>query len=162
MGSHLWLVRRFEEAIEQLLQVIELDPNYPTSHFYLGLVHEAKGMYEEAIREYDQAISLGGADPELTACLAAVYALSGRRTEARMMLDELKQLSRRRRVSIYLLALVHTALGDKEQALAALEKGYETREDDLPAFGIDPRFDGLLGEPRFEHVLRCLALPPGE
>lgn len=48
-GSLLWLARRCDEAIEQLLQVVELDPNYPTSHFFLGLDYETKGMYEEAI-----------------------------------------------------------------------------------------------------------------
>lgn len=85
MGSLLYVSGRFDEAIEQLLQVVELDANYPNSHFYLGLAYEAKGMYDEAIREYDLAISLSGADPELTTCLAAVYALSGRRTEARMI-----------------------------------------------------------------------------
>jgi DNA-binding winged helix-turn-helix (wHTH) protein/Flp pilus assembly protein TadD len=162
LGSLLWLARRFDEAIEQLLQVVELDPNYLMSHVYLGLAYEAKGMYEEAIREYDQAISLGGADPELTACLAAVYALSGRRTEARMMLDELRQLSRRRHVSHYDLALVHIALGDEEQALASLEDGYEKRDADLAVLKVDPRFDNLRGEPRFERLLKRLGFSPGK
>jgi tetratricopeptide (TPR) repeat protein len=96
----------------------------------LGLAYEAKGMYEEAIREYDRAISLGGADPELTSCLAAVYALPGGEPR-RTMLEELKELSRRRHLSHYDIALVHTALGDREQALASLEKGYEKRNEDV-------------------------------
>jgi len=158
MGSLLLLARRFDEAIEQLLQVVELDPNYPTSHFFLGVAYETKGMYEEAIREYEQAISLAGADPELTACLAGVYALSGRRTEARMMLDELKQLSVTRQATNYLIALVYTGLGDKEYALASLERGYEKREVDLAALKIEPRFDSLRREPRFEGLLRRLGL----
>jgi DNA-binding winged helix-turn-helix (wHTH) protein/tetratricopeptide (TPR) repeat protein len=161
MGSLLYVSRRFDEAILQLLQVVELDPNYPTSHFYLGLAYEAKGMYDEAIREYDQAIVLGGADPELTARVAAVYALSGRRPEARMMLDELKELSRCRHVSHYDIATVHTALGDKEQALASLEKSYEKLET-VFALNVDPTLDSLRGEPRFERLLRRLGLPPGK
>ena len=77
-----------------------------------------------------------------------------------MMLDELKELSRCRHVSDYDIATVHTALGDKEQALASLEKGYEKLES-LGALNVDPRFDSLRGEPRFERLLRRLGLPPG-
>ena len=162
MGSLLYVSRRFDESIEQLLQVVELDPNYPTSHFFLGLAYETKGMYEEAIREYDQAIRLGGSHPELIACLAAVYALSGRRTDALIMLDELKQLSRSRHVSHYDMATVHTALGDKEQALLWRRSKRAMKLESVAALNVDPRLDSLRGEPRFESLLRRLGLPPGK
>jgi hypothetical protein len=58
--------------------------------------------------------------------------------------------------------LVYAGLGDKEYALASLERGYEEREVDLAALKIDPRFDSLRGEPRFEGLLRRLGLSPGK
>jgi hypothetical protein len=78
-----------------------------------------------------------------------------------MMLDELKELPRSRHVSHYDIAMVHTALGDKEQALASLEKSYEKLEA-VAAINVDPRFDSLRHEPRFERLLRRLGLSPGE
>ena len=65
-------------------------------------------------------------------------------------------------MSNYLIALVYTGLGDKEQALASLERGYEKREVDLAALKIEPRFDSLREEPRFERLLRRLGLSPGK
>ena len=60
----------------------------------------------------------------------------------------------------YEVAKLRTLLGDKEQALAWLEKSYESKEFLLPFFNADPNFDGLRSEPRFRAILRRMNLAP--
>ncbi len=47
--------RRFDEAIEQYKKTIELEPNFPNTHFFLGRAYEAKGMYDQAVSEYNKS-----------------------------------------------------------------------------------------------------------
>jgi hypothetical protein len=75
------------------------------------------------------------------------------------MLEGLKQLSSTRYVSPYSVALVHAGLGDRDQALAWLEKAYVERSDYMPYLSREPMLDGLRSDPRFAALVRRVALP---
>ena len=94
------------------------------------------------------------------AALGHAYALAGKRDEALKVLDELKELSKEKRVSPGDMALLYTGLGQREQALEWLEKAYEERCGDLAYLKVDPRFDSLRSDPRFQNLLRRIGLPP--
>jgi tetratricopeptide (TPR) repeat protein len=51
--------RRFDEAIQQYHRTLELDPNFPTAHYFLARGYEAKGMYDQAVEEYSKTMLLG-------------------------------------------------------------------------------------------------------
>ena len=86
--------------------------------------------------------------------LGYFYAQSGREREAEQVLRELSQLSKRRYVSPYFLAVVYVGLGRKEQALSSLEKGYSDRSMFMTLIKVDPELDPLRSEARFVALLR--------
>jgi tetratricopeptide (TPR) repeat protein len=87
-----------------------------------------------------------------------MYALTGRRREALEILARLEKLSHERYVNPQSFAVVYLGLGDKDQALAWLEKAYEERSFEMLGFS-GQVFDGLGGDPRFQDLLRRMRLP---
>ena len=85
--------------------------------------------------------------------------MGGKRGEALKILDELKQLSKRRYVAAYSVAAVYAGLGEKEQAFAWLEKAAEERSAMLPFVRVRPWFDPLRSDPRFQDLLRRMNFP---
>jgi hypothetical protein len=76
------------------------------------------------------------------------------------VLAELKDLSKRRYVAPYDIALIYTGLGDKSLALEWLEKAYKDHSTRLGWIKVEPRLDSLRGEPRFQDILRRMHLTP--
>ena len=154
VGFLLYFTRRYERALEQLEATVELDANYASAHVGLGVVFAAKEMYCEAIKQYQETSRLVGKNQELTGYLGHSYALSDRKVEARKALSELKRLSEQGYESGYFLALIYTALNDREQAFVWLEKAYDRREEMLGLLKIDPMLDQLRKDPRFMNLMR--------
>jgi tetratricopeptide (TPR) repeat protein len=150
---------RQDEAIESALKALELDPNFVMGHVRLGFAYEQKRMFEEAIRELQKAVALTGRMPTRLAQLAHAYALAGKRSQAQLLLDEIKELYKQRYVSPYDIAMVYAGLGQKDQAFAWLQKAYEERAW-LTMLQVDPGFDNLRADPRFTDLLRRVGFPP--
>jgi tetratricopeptide (TPR) repeat protein len=90
-------------------------------------------------------------DPEALAYLGQAYARAGQRDEAQKILAHLREEAKSRYVSGYAMALIFIGLGDKEQAIDALERAYrEGAGNDLFTIRVDPMLDDLRGQPRFE------------
>ncbi len=156
MGAPLFFARQYDQAIEQHRKTLEMDLNFPPTHLRLGAAYEQKGMYQEAIAEYQRAIELSGDNTKTSVVLGYAYAVSGRRAEAQKELDQLKEQSN----SPYDIAMIYTALGDKEQAFEWLEKAYEDRSGGLVFLKVDPGLDSLRSDPRFADLLRRVGLTP--
>ncbi|HJU62328.1 MAG TPA: tetratricopeptide repeat protein, partial [Candidatus Binatia bacterium] len=154
VGWMLYLARDYDKAIEQEKIVLEMDGNFALAHWYLGLAYEQKGMYAEAIAEFQKAKSLSGARPLDSGSLAHAYAIAGRTAEARQILKKVKE----RPPQVYFppqdIALIHVGLGEKDQALDWLEKAVQERSPWLIHLGVDPRFDPLRSDPRFAALVR--------
>jgi TolB-like protein/Tfp pilus assembly protein PilF len=159
LGHTYRAARRYDEAIEQLRNTLEMDPGFYYAHSALGRALESKGALDAAIQEYQKARTLND-DPGLLALLGHAYASSGNKTEALKILDQLKELSKQRYVSAYDFARLYLGLGDKEEALRWLEKSYQDRAgSDIATVKIDPFFDPLRGEPRFEELVTKVFAP---
>ena len=159
VGTLFYLARRYEEADEQLQRTLELEPGFVVAHQWLGRVYEQSERHEEAIAEHSTALAALGEDPESMASLAHAYALAGHTDEARALLAQLDTLSERRYVSTYWRALVHTGFGEADQALGWLEQALEERGDWMIFLGVEPMFDPLRGDPRFQALVSRLGLP---
>jgi DNA-binding winged helix-turn-helix (wHTH) protein/TolB-like protein/tetratricopeptide (TPR) repeat protein len=158
-GQAYYWARRYDEAIKQYRQSIQMDPNDPATYLGLGIVHEQKGMYDEAVASYEKAISVSRRASYLLGPLGHALANSGRRAEALKILDELKAMSRREYVSPYDLAILYTGLGEKERAIAQLNKAFEERAGWIMDLKVEPFFDPLRSDPRFDELLQRLRLP---
>ena len=159
LGWVMLTARRPDEAVQQLRKTLELDQNFILAHHRLGLVFEQQGKYEDAINEFKQVVNLTAGKPLGNAALARAYALAGRRAEAQKILNELQQLSAQRFVSPVTVALIFSALGEKDQAFAWLDKGVYARDGLLVRLRFDHRFDSLRSDPRFADLVKKAGLP---
>jgi tetratricopeptide (TPR) repeat protein len=138
---------------------LELDPNFVPAHWQLGLAYEQKAMYVQAIAEFKTSMTLSGRSPLYTASLAHAYAVGGNRGEVRKLLDELNEVSKRRYVPSYQLAVVYAGLDEKDSAFRLLENAYAERSGSLIYLNRDPRLKDLHSDPRFADLVRRIGLP---
>jgi len=128
-----------------------MDPNGPTSHFYLGWALEQLGRHDEAIESHRRAIELSDAEPLFLAGLGHSLGIAGHTAEAEDILQSL--LSKEETAAIH-IALVQIGLGDHDDAVGWLEKAFEARQSHLLYIKQDAKFDPLRGDPRFEALIR--------
>ncbi len=144
---------RHDRAIEKLQKVLALDPKSHMPHFILGWNYLNLGEFDKAIDAFQKARGLED-DPDVMHSLGVAYALAGKRKEALEKLAELHALAKRRYVTPFSFAMVHTALGDKDEAIAWLEKAYADRSPTIIWLKMEPLFDPLRTDPRFLDLLR--------
>jgi tetratricopeptide (TPR) repeat protein len=117
-------------------------------------------MFEEAIREFQEAVTLTKRSPQRLVHLARAYALAGKRSQAQQLLDETRELPKQRYVSLYEIAVVYAGLGQKDQAFTWLQKSYEERSSGVVGLQVDPRLDNLRSDARFQDLAGRVGLPP--
>jgi eukaryotic-like serine/threonine-protein kinase len=144
LGDYLWQAGRIDEAMAQFQNAQEIDPNYPGAHRRLGMAYAQKQQYGQAVAELQKALSLDR-KPERLALLGEVYARWGKRQEALDTIREMEQMSKRTHVSPTMIAQIYAQLGEKNSAMAWLEKA---TVDDDPKI-TDPGFDSLRWNPKF-------------
>lgn len=153
-GWILFCARQYDRAAEQLRSTIELEPNFANAHYKLALVYEAQGRYDEAVEEYLKAEVLSGTNEKQVERLKTAYAKSGWRGFCEAELQELKDESKSGYVLPKYFVLSHLQLGDTEQAFKWFEAAYKERAELLIYLKVDPRFDRIRSDPRFQDLLR--------
>jgi serine/threonine-protein kinase len=159
MSYLYYLQRRYDQAIEQARKALEIDPNFVVAHDYLGAAYLRKGKFKEALSEFRTCRRLDDV-PWYLARLAAAQASAGNQGEARALLKQLQELSKRRYVTPECYFLVYVGLGDRDQAFAWLRRMYDARSQYPLRLKVQPDFDGLRADPRFAGWLRRLKLAP--
>src|SRR5712692_4741255 len=160
LGDALYLARQYDQAIEQYRRTLELDPNFITVHGGLGAAYLHKSLYKEGIAEFEKELAISPHSAYALAGLGYANAVTGRRAEAQKLLDQLNQLSKQEYVPAVFRAQIYAGLGEKDQAFEWLEKSYEDRSiANLAEIKVDPQFDPLRSDPRFQDLLRRMKLP---
>jgi TolB-like protein/DNA-binding winged helix-turn-helix (wHTH) protein/Flp pilus assembly protein TadD len=157
LAELLVLAHSYDESIQQSRKTIEMDPNFGLAHNHLGQAYLQKRMYDEAIAELQKAVQLSGGGPTCMANLARADAASGKRTEAEKLLSDLKKRSSPGYSHGSEIAVIYASLGDSDQAMNWLEKGYEERFN--PGVLLRPGLDPLRADPRFQDLVRRIGLP---
>jgi tetratricopeptide (TPR) repeat protein len=159
-GRVLFYARRYDEAIAQCRRTLDLNAGFYPAHLFLGWALEQEKLYEQAISEYQKAIAPVQGNPRLAATLARGYAVAGKRTEALETISQVRELSKQSYVSSYVTAQAYAALGDTDLAFQWLEKAYQERDSKLAWLKVEPGFDSLRSDPRFQNLLRRMNFPP--
>jgi DNA-binding winged helix-turn-helix (wHTH) protein/TolB-like protein len=159
LAQVLLMARRYDEALEHCKKALEMDPNLGFAYWLLGLTYIYKGSYEPAILALQKSIPLSEGSPDESASLAHAYALAGKRTEARKILEELKQQAKLKFISPGTIADLYGALGERDQAFALLDKAVEERDNMVVLLKVEPMFDPLRSDPRFTDLLRRVGFP---
>jgi TolB-like protein/DNA-binding winged helix-turn-helix (wHTH) protein/Flp pilus assembly protein TadD len=157
LAEELLVAHRFDEAIKQSRNTMSLDPFFAPAHYVLGQALLQKHNYKEAIVELQKAIELSPGSTAFAANLAYAYAVSGMRHEAEKIMRDLKNRSPQSFSNAPEIAMIYVGLGEKDQAMAWLEKGYAERFS--PWVLMRPCFDPLRSEPGFQDLVRRIGLP---
>ncbi len=156
LAQSLYEARRYDEAISQLRKALDLEPRFWPAHLYLGKTLAEQGQYQEALVELRKAQNFT-AEPHAT--IGYVYGRMGRAADARKVIADLQEQLKKGYVAPTDFAKVYIGLGDKDQAFAWLEKGYEQHDFWLTFLKGDPIFDSLRSDPRFQDLLRRVGPP---
>jgi len=159
LGWLLYFLRQNDRAVQQLEKTVEMEPKFEVSRYFLGFAYEQKGMYAEAIETFKMAYDLSGLHPGALAGLIHACGRAGRDAEARGFLKELKKMQERRFVSPYFFALAYTGCGQKNLAFEWFEKALEDRSGWLTNLNVEPGFDTIRSDPRFQDLVRRVGLP---
>ena len=153
-----YFARQYDRSIDQCRKTLEMDPNFGPAHRYLGLSYLGKKMYADAIDEYKKATMLSGDSSLMKSELAYAYAVSGNAGEARKILEELMALSTRAYVPPYYIAVIHTGLGQNDDAIEWFDKAAEERSTSCVFMKQEPILDSLRADPRFQALLAKIGL----
>jgi len=156
-GRILYRARQYESAIARYQRALELDPRYVPALSRMADAYEEWGKYDQALAAV-QKFQQAAADPrDIRLPLGRLYARTGRRPEA-LEITRTIEADPNTSGSAFALAVIYSALGDRDRAIAALEKGVQTRSL-LPFVFTDPKLDPLRSDPRFQQLLRRAGLP---
>ncbi len=152
----LYLARRYTEAVTQFKQIIEVDENHATAYSWLFLVFDVKGddaaAYEWFLKNQKRTNS-----PHLAAFQTA-YETSGWQGVRLKNLEFLKQDEGKPAGNYYRLARQCVLIGDKEQSFEYLNKAVEKRHGQMVMLNVEPAFDALRDDPRFDELVRRIGL----
>ena len=160
MAEMYVFARRPEQAIEVAKRALEMDHQFLRLHFMLMLAYLEGGMLDDAIREARSTPETEGRNAIFPiSILGCAYADAGQKSAALQMVEKLLALTDQYPPAFVQAAATCARLGDKGRAFELLEKALAVRNDRLLYIKVDPRFDSLRTDERYEKLLRSMNLP---
>ena len=167
-----YLDRRYDLAAAETQRALELaGPEMPFSHYDFGQIYDAKGRHREAIEEYIKAQEAFGLSPSRLSELRTAYHESGENGYWQKSQEFCQEASKVRRkfatasgfgfcdyVKDLYLALFDVRLGEFDAAFQSLESAYTKHETELIFLNVDPQWDEIRSDPRFQSLLRRIGL----
>ncbi|HUA15569.1 MAG TPA: winged helix-turn-helix domain-containing protein [Verrucomicrobiae bacterium] len=150
---------QYDQAATIDQRILEMDPNFVPAHLSLAMVYEGKKMWPQAIEELKKAVDLSQNSATPLAALAYGFALAGKRTEARRILDTLEELSAQKYVSSFEVAKTFVAINDYGNAFRYLERAYSEHESQIPFLNVTKALAPLQSDPRFHDLVKRAGLP---
>ena len=145
--------RQYERAIEQCRSVLELDPAYDHARWDLFSSYWQLGRYDEAISEFNR-LKARGEDPGMWVVEATIYWRLGRAAEARRALAKVEQIAGSRPDRYPFLVGAYLGTDRKDRAIEQLEKAYADHSPLVPQIKVEPMYDPIRSDPRFQDLLR--------
>jgi len=158
LGLTFYYARRYEESVAQSRKTLQMDPNFGVARVYLGLALEQQGKLEEAIPELEKGVALLEGNPTAASGLGHALARAGRKQEARRLLDQMEEQSRRRYVAPVDRTPIYLGLDQVDEAFDWLDQALEDRSMHLSWINVDPRWDRLRPDPRFQRIVSRMGL----
>jgi TolB-like protein/DNA-binding winged helix-turn-helix (wHTH) protein/Tfp pilus assembly protein PilF len=150
LGWSLYYAGRYEDALDQYRITLALDANFELAHLWSGLALEALGRYDEALSMLEDAAKRSGGSGISLASLARLRALRGERTQAELILTQLKDS--KGYVPAYEIGKAWFALGANDEADRWLQRAFDERSHSLVFLRVDPQLAKHREEPAFTRV----------
>ena len=157
-GQILMYLGRHDEAVSQFKKLAEIDSTFLSAYTHLARVYRLQGKNDEWFAAYYKWLSLLGEKPEALARYTEAYRRGGMNEVLRYRLTILTPRANEYGVP-YVLGRIHAVLGDKDKALQWLTRAAEERDDFATHITVDPEFDSLRTDARFQQLLRRIGFP---
>lgn len=157
-----YLAHRYNDALELAQQMVAINPNFSWGRWALAANYEQLGREKQAAEQYLQFEILSGSSPQRIRKLSEGLARSGAKGFWQASLQDYLRTAKSSYTPPVLVAGVYMRLGDKAGALQWLEKGYQERDDLMIDLNVDPIFDGIRTDSRFQDLVRRVGIPDGK
>jgi tetratricopeptide (TPR) repeat protein len=156
-GSILYYARQYDRAIAQFRAVREMDPYFSRAGM-IRWAYEQKGSFAEPLADIEKMRRANDDGPWAWSELAYIYGRSGQHPQAQRAVEKLLELDQRQRVEPAAILWAYLGMGNTEQTFAYLEKAFAQHSNTLTTLKVEPRFDPLRRDPRFQDLLRRVGL----
>ena len=153
------LARRYDLARERAQEMVDLEPNFPWGHFELAQVYEHEGRPEDGAREFLRAYELLGTDRKELEKLKRAITKDGAKGYWGRTVENYRESAKSEYVPPVLMAMACVRIGDKQCAFDRLERGFQERDDLMVNLKVEPVFDGLREDQRFQALVRRVGIP---
>ena len=156
-GAILYFSRQYDRAIAQFRSVLDMEPDFPRAHMLIW-AYAQKGLFADALNAAEAWRRRDDSQPWDWAMIAYAAGRSGDQATAKLALEQLQQLQQHRTMDSLSFAVAYIGMGNNDQALLWLEKAYREHSASLTALKVDPTYDPLRRDPRFQDLLRRVGL----
>ena len=155
LGLTYFYARNYDQAERQLDQAILLNPGFFVTYYHRAWLYSQLGRYAEAIREITRGRLLAGDGRTRfasidDAALRLALATDGARGFWRRL--QIQGDSDDPEIGEFGSPQIYARLGEKDKALAELQRSYEERAPLGTLIDVDPAFDSLRSDPRFKSL----------
>jgi len=157
-AQDLIFLRRYAEAEAVLQRVRSRDPDAPFLLSTLRTTYHLMGRHEEAMEMWRASYRVAG-DDEALAALEDGWGRGGYSEALRAVAELFEVRAQTQYVTPWQIATLYTRAGDAEPALTHLEMAYRDHDQNMPSIAVDPIFDFIRNEPRFQALVDSLGLP---
>jgi tetratricopeptide (TPR) repeat protein len=155
-GAILYFSRQYDRAIEQFRVVLEMEPNFPRAHM-LVWAYVQKGLFADALADVE-AWRRHDNSPWNWGMTAYVFGRSGNQSKANLALEQLERAGQHRPLDPLCFAVAYIGVGNNDKAMVWLERAYAKHSSSLSAIKVDPTYDPVRGDPRFQDLVRRIGL----
>jgi serine/threonine protein kinase/tetratricopeptide (TPR) repeat protein len=164
----LFFSRRYREALDALRDLAIIDPDYPEARNMMVIIYECLGLFERAAEAFGTGLRFGiRTDFDATALLREGYAKGGERGYWLARREILRRVDARAerlgpdamRISPVFHAMMESRLGHADEAFAAIDRAIAQRAGHIAFMLVDPFFDPIRSDPRFDAVVRRMGYP---
>ena len=156
----LYLTRNYDQAIELSHRRLEISPDTPAPYYRIAMCFQAKGMYDEEVTALQKSMTLEGTKGEDVAALGHAYQVAGIRGVWLWQLERVKEEeARSSKVDPTDLVSLYSVLGEKDKAFEWLEREYPRHGQGMLFIRVDPVYDNLHSDPRYQELMRRMNFP---
>ena len=159
LGYAYYFARDYKKAIEECNKALEMDKYSTFAYRNLGLAYLQQGKFENAINALSKAVTFSNSSCAFEAYLAFAYARAEKKSEAMEILKSFEESGKERYVSAHNFAVIYAGLEDFDKTFEWLEKAFQERSGFLPFVNVEPLFDNLREDARFQDLLQKIGLP---
>ena len=157
--------RQYDRAIECLKKLVDVDPNFVRTHYYLGQTYEVNGQFEEALNEFEAGDRLRGKYTDLWAkykpLTLTVIRTNGEKGYWQECLRQALEVASQKKepVDDIYLSQLYSELGERDKAFEILNRMRTEHANYLPWIKIEPYYDKIRDDPRFAELVRTVGMP---